>query len=203
MSFYKKPPLASLSVSKFFLSIIAAQVLFTFLVWLGRTFYSHEQSLVLSDVIMGSIPGVLGVLNRWIWRSKKPHKNLLVWVVKLLSHLYISGLSLVATILAWNVVMRDPRVINGISIAVYVFAWVLSWLFPSLAECLYAKQWRIGASALALSGVAGIIGASIGRHGGDFSISVSGILGGAISIGWAQYAGYEIWDNRPWAKEEA
>ena len=202
MSFYRKPESVFFPVSKFLFAITASQAIFTLLTWLGRTFYSHDQRLVLSDIIIGSIPGVLGVLNRWIWRSKKTHKNFLVWVVKLLFHLYLSGLALAATILAWNVIVRDSRVINGISIAGYVFAWVFPWLFSSLSERLYAKQWRMGASALALLGMVGIGGASIGRYGGDFSIFVSGVLCGAISIGWSQYAGYEIWDNRPWAKEE-
>lgn len=201
MSFYTKPKGMSFPIGKFLLLIVTLQIVFTFVIWLGRTFILDEIGLRLSDVILGSIPGLIAVLNRRVWRMEKRPRRLFVYVIKLLFHIYISGLAMLATILSWNVLLTNSGFVNGIIIATYICAWVLPWIFPSLSQRLYDKQWEIGGFALGLSGIAGIIGAFIGLHGNrKFSLLASAILMGAIAVGWAQYAGYEIWENRPWAQ---
>lgn len=100
-------------------------------------------------------------------------------------------------------------------LSAYLLAWMLPALKPTLSSFLWreqtAPQTRFGRAfmtvMITLAPVAGVLGASIGMFGSRFGettfvLLVGASLGSMVSIGFAFTAAYQLWPERPWAKDE-
>ncbi len=95
----------------------------------------------------------------------------------------------------------------------YLLAWAMPAINPRVSAILWREQTtpqtRVGrivlVIALAIGPSAGVIGASLGMFGSRFGETESVILAiavlmTAVAIGFAFAFGYQLWPERPWAK---
>ncbi|NIS82044.1 MAG: hypothetical protein GTO14_17975 [Anaerolineales bacterium] len=102
------------------------------------------------------------------------------------------------------------------TIGAYLLAWSLPALRPAISSLLWreqtAPQTRWGRAFLglmiALAPVAGVLGASFGMYGSRFeeiklTLIALASLASITAIGIAFALAYQLWPERPWAKNEA
>lgn len=155
--------------------------------------------------VLLSFPIVISAIWNWWtynWWARLAVSSL--WTVQLLA--------IVAR--AWSLVMG----VNLIWIvpvgSAYLLAWVLPLFKPQLSEFLWweqvAPQTRLGRTILALAlGIgpsAGVLGAAFGMFGNRFgereaALAVGGALASFVAISVAFGISYQLWPERPWARE--
>jgi hypothetical protein len=210
---FPKPPIASFSLRKTLFLGTGMSMLFTFLIWLFRHLESwatkRDFTMAFVDVVGGIFLLPLSLYSRWAWQPRRRYALWHRWSVNLMGSVYLSILLLLAARMFWEIVLGDSRafVVNLILTGLFVFAWLLPVISYPLAKQLedaqYALDWRILKwGGLALVGVAGVIGANIGLHGGDKRFVLLAVLFSATATGSAQYFASYLWPYRPWAKEE-
>lgn len=211
---FPKPPIASFSPGKTLFLGTGISMLFAFLIWLFRCLGllatgKRDFTLAFVDVAGGIFLLLLSFYSRWAWQPRRIHALWHRWLVNLMGSVYLSILLLLAARMFWGIVLGDSRAFVGnlILTGLFVFAWLLPVISYPLAKQLedaqYALDWRILKwGGLALVGVAGVIGANIGLHGGDKRPVLLAVLFSATAIGSAQYFASYLWPYRPWAKEE-
>ena len=98
----------------------------------------------------------------------------------------------------------------------YLLAWAMPVLNPRLSAILWREQMtpqtRVGrivlGLALAIGPSAGVLGASLGMYGNRFGqasavVAVGSALASFVAIQLAFVISYQLWPERPWAKDKA
>ncbi len=139
------------------------------------------------------------------------------WTYHWWARLVAQGL-LTVQILA--IAMRGWMLVLGVTwiwlvpiLSAYLLAWAMPALNPRFAAILWREQWtpetQVGKAVLALALVigpsAGVLGAAFGMFGGrageiNAVIAVGAALSSMGAIGFAFAVAYQLWPERPWAK---
>lgn len=101
-------------------------------------------------------------------------------------------------------------------VSAYLLAWAMPALNPRTSAMLWREQWtpqtRVGrvllGLALAIGPSAGVLGASLGMFGGRIGetgavVAVGSALASFVAIQLAFVISFQLWPERPWAKESA
>jgi len=155
--------------------------------------------------LLGSFATIFA--SMWAWRTYN-------WWARLVAPALWTILILAIAARGWMLVMG----ISWIWLVPMLSAYLLAWTMPALNARLSVVLWREQTTprtragrallvlALAFGPSAGVIGASVGMFGSRFGETESAILAiaalsSAVAIGFAFAISFQLWPERPWAKD--
>lgn len=206
------PPPAASSVLWSFIG----SIMWVLLVWIGdliihvvNTVEHIKWPLKAAHILLGGLWLPIGLYSVWAWQPRRRHAWWHRWFVAVLVVLYPSGMMFLFGTLLWGKLVTSSwhTMFEVIGWALYFLSWTLPALSFSLAEWLKKHQDSLDLLVLRWGGLgvvtlAGIIGASIGLHGGDERLWIMAFLSLILPVCWAQYASSSLWPYRPWKKKE-
>jgi len=169
---------------------------------------------VASAKMVGGIIGVtwffLALWSWWGWRARRRNGRWHRWLSSFVYVVYLSGYFWLVGVSFWGRVFVLPwnLVAIGLLFSLYVFVLFLPIINQNFAKKLYVlhkaiDRQIIGYGGIILIGIAGVVGYWIQKTlGRDFWMIIVSTLSPIVGLGLAQHQFFEIWQTRPWRKEE-
>lgn len=159
---------------------------------------------------VGTIYFFLAYWNWWVWRPRRNASQFHRWLSGFMYVLYAGGYFWLAGVSFWARMSIQPwnLVVVGFLFISFIFFSALPILNRDLAEKLYMLHGTIdrkiiGCCGISLIGVAGVAGYWFQKMlEKDSWMIVVSILGPIIGLGMIQHQCFEIWQTRPWQKED-
>ena len=204
-----RPNITFFSLPKMLTRALFVSVTLGTLAWFWTEILGFEHSTIFG-VLGGVLWFTLACWNWWSWRTRQKSRQWHRWLAGFVYVLYVGGYFLLAGVSFWYKTIARPwnLVVVAMLSTLFVFLLVLPVANWKLARKLYGFHAIIDGKIAALGGIGLMIavGAIIYwlqkmlAHG-SWMILVA-ILGPIVGFGFIQHQSFEVWQTRPWAKEE-
>ncbi len=175
--------------------------------WAEELGLEHPQMF---GVLGGALWFALVCWSWWSWKTSREHKQWHRWLAGLAYVFYVGGQFLLAGVSFWYKMLAWPWnvVVVVLLFTVGAFALALPVANWKLARRLYASHAVIDGKIVGLGGISFMI--AIGGTGywlqkmldqNSWMVFVA-IMGPIVGLGFIQHQFFELWQTRPWAKDE-